>query len=182
MTPLFYGIGKRIPAERGTCFVLPVLLFLLWLSGGTDVCRAQVKDITVTVYMLDQNGEKKKQQNVNVYGFYDLSRAMALKNRQNRDRLAVNPYDLGFVEDSVVWGKQKAQFRPAPGDYEEYAVTDENGRCAFPLPSDGYVLVDNGIDTVLMGVRGRTELSVRVPHTWIDSDPAPGYQAKDGME
>ena len=159
-----------------------LLLCLLWLFGGADVCRAQVKDITVTVYMLDQNGEKKKQQNVNVYGFYDLSRAMALKNRQNRDRLAVNPYDLGFVEDSVVWGKQKAQFRPAPGDYEEYAVTDENGRCAFPLPSDGYVLVDNGIDTVLMGVRGRTELSVRVPHTWIDSDPAPGYQAKDGME
>lgn len=175
MNPLFYNIGKLKS-------ILAMLLCLLWLFGGADVCRAQVKDITVTVYMLDQNGEKKKQQNVNVYGFYDLSRAMALKNRLNRDRLAVNPYDLGFVEDSVAWTKQKAQPHPNPEGYDEYAVTDENGRCAFPLPSDGYVLAGNEIGFALVGVRGRTELSVRVPHTWIDSDPAPGYQAKDGME
>lgn len=175
MNPLFYNIGKLKS-------ILAMLLCLLWLFGGADVCRAQVKDITVTVYMLDQNGEKKKQQNVNVYGFYNLSRATALINRLNRDRQAVNPYDAGFLEDSVAWEKLKAESVPAPEDYEEYAITDEYGRCTLPLPSDGYVLAGNGIGFALVGLRGRTELPVFVPHTWICADPAPGYQARDDME
>ena len=116
-----------------------LLLCLLWLFGGADVCRAQVKDITVTVYMLDQNGEKKKQQNVNVYGYYDVSRATAIFKKFKTD--------MGF--------------QPSPADFDEWAKTDVDGYCSLSLPLNGYLVVRPSFgDPVMVPINKKLDLEV----------------------
>ena len=81
-----------------------LLLLLCFVFLHAEVCRGQV-DIVVNVYGSYEDGSKKPLQNVDVFGFYDIAKAMTLQKKLKSD--------MGY--------------RISSSDFDEYDKTDVNG-------------------------------------------------------
>ena len=100
-----------------------LLLCLLWLFGGADVCRAQMKNITVRVMGVKEGAKKKEPVELAiVYGFFNKKMADAfVKKCEN------NGYSFP-LEDYYDGGTE------AEG-------TDPDGYLEIALPQTGYIVV-----------------------------------------
>ena len=108
-------LSYPLPLATRTAFLAFSLLLLC-----NSACRAQIKDITVTVYLLSADKSKKDPiQKANVYGFYDVSKATAFQKKIKTDM----------------------EFQPSPADFDEWSPTDVNGYCSLSLPITGYLVI-----------------------------------------
>lgn len=95
-----------------------LLLLLCFVLLHVEVCRGQV-DIVVNVYGSYEDGSKKPLQNVDVFGFYDIAKAMTLQKKLKSD--------MGY--------------RISSSDFDEYDKTDVNGYASVYIPKNGYLMV-----------------------------------------
>lgn len=99
------------------------ILFLWWLNAGSNICVAQLKNITITVYKQEDGGVKKAYGRVRVCGFYNINKGKEIH------RKCLEAY------------KNNSFYDPKPTECNEVGVTDHEGICTLPLPLSGAVLI-----------------------------------------
>lgn len=156
---LLYGIGKRNGSEEASGNELLrhgffsfrtalLLLCLLCLFGGADVCRAQLKNVNITVYRMESPDDQKLEiwPNIIVYGFFNKTKADIFYKRC-MDEIKNKGMSYSPLDES---------------EYDALEQTDVEGKCLMQLPLTGFIVVKpEGADPQRVGLRGRTNVSVK---------------------
>lgn len=96
-----------------------LLLLLYFVSLHPEVCQGQDEAIVIYVYGKEKDKPKKPLSDADVFGFYDVAKAMTLQKKMKAD--------MGYT--------------PSSADFDEYTKTDVNGYAELYIPKNGYIMV-----------------------------------------